>query len=115
MGMIMNNLTAIPDRRLTERHKLRIPLQLRIWGVDGSEHSAESIDLSGRGALIETELSLRVGAAVELQLKLPEEITGQPTTEWRCRGHVVRIVKSVPPNRHLRVGVHFNRLDVSRK
>jgi hypothetical protein len=59
-------------------------------------------------------LPLRVGAAVELQLKLPEEITGQPTTEWRCKGHVVRVVQCVPPSSRLKVGVHFNRLDVSR-
>jgi hypothetical protein len=110
----MNNSVALPDRRLTQRHKLRIPLQLRIWGADGPEHRAESINLSGRGALLETDLPLRVGAAVELQLKLPEEITGQPTTEWRCRGRVVRVVQCVPPSRNLRVGVHFNSLDVSR-
>jgi PilZ domain len=110
----MNNSAAVPDRRSTQRHRLRIPLQLRIWGVDGSEHSAESIDFSARGVLLETELPLWVGATVELQLKLPEEITGQPTTEWRCKGHVVRVVQCIPPSRGLRVGVHFNRLDVSR-
>ena len=110
----MNNSAAVPDRRSTQRHRLRIPLQLRIWGVDGSQHRAESIDFSARGALVETELPLRVGVTVELQLKLPEEITGQPTSEWRCKGHVVRVVQCVPTNRHLRVGVHFSRLDVSR-
>jgi hypothetical protein len=110
----MNNSAAIPDRRLTDRHSLRIPLLLRIWGDDGHQHRAESINLSGRGALLETDLPLQVGSAVEFHLKLPEEITGQPTTEWRCRGHVVRIVPCVLSNSQLRVGVHFENLDVSR-
>ena len=60
------------------------------WGAEGPEHRAESIDLSGRGVLLETPLNLQVGSTVEFRLKLPEEITGQPTTEWRCRGCVVR-------------------------
>jgi hypothetical protein len=110
----MNNGTVILDRRLTQRHSLRIPLQLRIWGADGPEHRAESINLSGRGALLEIELPLQVGSAVEFRLRLPEEIMGQPTTEWRCRGLVVRIVQCVPSNSQLRVGVHFDSLDVSR-
>ena len=110
----MNNSIAIPDRRLTQRHSLRIPLRLRIWGADGPEHRAESIDLSGRGALLDTELPLQLGSAVELHLKLPEEITGQPTTEWRCRGRVVRVVPRVPSNSPLRGGGHFDSFDVSR-
>jgi hypothetical protein len=108
----MNN--TIPDRRSTQRHGLRIPLRLRIWGSSDSEHKAESVDVSERGALVETDLLLRVGSVVDLHLKLPEEITGQPTTEWRCRGRVVRIVPEIPLNRPLRVGVHFDWLDGSR-
>jgi hypothetical protein len=111
----MSNSTAIPDRRLAPRHSLRIPLQLRIWGADGPEHRAESINLSGRGALLKTEVPLQVGSAVELHIKLPEEITSQPTTEWRCRGRVLRAVQSATSNGQLRVGVHFDSLDVSRQ
>jgi len=110
----MNNGTVNLDRRLEQRHSLRIPLELRIWGAAGPEHRAESIDLSGRGVLLETALPLEVGSTVELRLKLPEEITGQPTTEWRCRGYVVRLVQSGPSNSQARVGLHFESLDVSR-
>jgi hypothetical protein len=110
----MNNGTVNLDRRLTQRHSLRIPLELRLWGAEGPEHRAESIDLSGRGVLLETPLPLEVGSTVELRLKLPEEITGQPTTEWRCRGCVVRVVECGVSNNQLRVGLHFESLDVSR-
>jgi len=107
----MNKTT--PDRRSTERYSLRIPLHLRIWGSSDPERIAESVDLSGRGVLLETDYPLRVGSVVDLQLKLPEEITAQPTTEWRCRGHVVRVVAHATLNGSLRAGVHFDRLNVS--
>jgi hypothetical protein len=110
----MKNSTTIPDRRVTTRHSLRIPLQLRIWGTGGPALRAESVNLSGRGVLLETELPLQVGSTVELHLKLPEEITGQPTTEWRCRGRVVRVVQCFPPSKHLSAGVHFDCVDVTR-
>jgi PilZ domain len=108
----MNN--SIPDRRSTQRHELRIPLRLRIWGSSEPEHKAESVDFSESGALVETDLSLRVGSVVDLHLRLPEETTGQPATEWRCRGRVVRIVPEIPLKRPLRVGMHFDWLDRSR-
>lgn len=108
----MNN--KISDRRSTQRHTLRVPLRLRIWGSPDPEHKAESVDFSERGALVETDLRLRVGSVVDLHLKLTEEITSQPTTEWRCRGRVVRIVPEIPLNRPLRVGVHFDWLDGTR-
>jgi hypothetical protein len=110
----MDNQTVSPDRRLTERHRLRIPLKLRILGSDDPNHNAESINFSGRGALLETGLLLQVGSIVELHLKLPEELTGQPTTEWRCRGRVVRVAHGLPYHGPLRVGVLFDNLDVSR-
>jgi hypothetical protein len=108
----VNNGPVILDRRLTQRHSLRIPLEFRIWGAEGPEHRGKSIDLSGRGVLLETPLPLQVGSKVELRLKLPEEITGQPTTEWRCKGCVVRVEQCGASN--LRVGLHFESLDVSR-
>jgi hypothetical protein len=39
---------------------------------------------------------------------MPEEITGEPTTEWLCTGHVVRVnpVNSSPGK--LGVGVQFD-------
>jgi PilZ domain len=108
----MNN--KVPERRLTQRHSLRIPLRLRIWGSICVEQKAESVDLSEGGALVETDLALEVGSIVDLHLKLPQEITGQPTTEWRCRGRVVRIAADKAVDHSLRVGVHFDWLDLSR-
>jgi PilZ domain len=110
----MDNGTGIPDRRLAPRHSLQIPLQLRIWRACAPACIVQSVNISGRGVLLDTELPLQVGSAVELHLKLPEEITSQPTTEWRCRGRVVRVVRRVPSNSQLQVGVCFESLDASR-
>lgn len=110
----MDNSTGIPDRRLAPRYSLQIPLQLRMWRASGPAHAVKSVNLSGRGVLLDTELPLQVGSAVELYLKLPEEITGQPTTEWCCRGRIVRVVQYIPSNTRSRVGVRFESLDLSR-
>jgi hypothetical protein len=107
------NIDKLPDRR-AYRHSLRMPLRLRIWGSSDPEHRAESINLSQSGVLLETDLRLGVGTEVDLHLKLLEEITGQPTTEWRCRGRVVRILPEVSANGASKVGVHFEWLDAMR-
>ena len=104
----------ILDRRLTHRHSLRIPVRLRDWGSSSPDRSGESIDISERGALVRTDLPLRAGALIDLWLKLPEEITGQPTTEWRCKGRVVRINDTPSLSYPSSVGVHFEWLDVLR-
>lgn len=110
----MNNSKSIPERRSTLRHSLRTSLQLRIWGSNDPCQRGESVDFSGRGALLETEVRLQVGTTVELHLNLPEELTGQPTIEWCCRGRVVRVVQGLPSEKHQRVGVHFESLDLTR-
>ena len=52
---------------------------------------------------------------MEVLLKMPEEITGEPTTEWLCSGHVVRVNPIDSPRGKLGVGVQFDCYQVSRK
>ena len=108
----MDEKDHLVERRSSCRHSLRIPLYLRLWGSSGPSRSAESLDISEEGALIETDLPLRIGAFLDLRIELPEQITGQPTTEWRFKSRVVRMAPSA--GRRLKVGVHFDRLHVSR-
>src|ERR1700746_1715701 len=104
----------IVERRSSCRHSLRIPLRLRVWGSAGPSRDARSVDISEEGALVETDLPVRVGAFLDLLIELPEEITGQPTTEWRFKSRVVRLVLAPSPG-HPLTAVHFDRLHVPAK
>jgi len=57
---------------------------------------------------------MREGATVEILLKMPEEITAEPTNEWRCTGHVVRVEKIDSSRGKIGVGVQFDGHEVSR-
>jgi hypothetical protein len=59
---------------------------------------AESLNLSARGVSFATRFPLSVGTPIQLYLKVPEEVTGKPSSEWRCRGQVIhtRPVESNP-------------------
>jgi hypothetical protein len=55
-----------------------------------------------------------IGSAVEILLKMPEEISGNPATEWRCTGHVVRVEPVDTPQGKLGVGVQFDCYEILR-
>ena len=114
-GRALGGKDNFVERRRSCRHSLRIPLRLRIWGASGPNRDGRSVDISEEGALLETDLPLRVGALLELRIKLPEEITGQPTTEWRCKSRVVRIAPAASVGYPIKAGVHFDWLDASRR
>ena len=89
-------------------------MRLRVWGSPGPSRVAKSLDISEDGALVETDLPVRVGTILDLRIELPEEITGQPTTEWRFKSRVVRLVLAPSAGPKL-TAVHFDRLHVSAK
>jgi PilZ domain len=104
----------LPDRRLSQRHNVKMALRVRLWKSSTPEHRAESVNLSQRGMLFATDELFQKGDAIEILLKMPEEITGEPTTEWRCTGLVVRVEPVDSPKGKLAVGVRFDCYEVSR-
>jgi len=96
------------DRRNFRRHQFKTPLRVRVWKSGPAERSAESENLSERGAFFATDAPLAIGSAVEILLKMPEEITGKPAAEWRCTGHVVRLQPVDISVGKLGVGVQFD-------
>lgn len=102
------------DRRSSQRHPLKTALRVRIWKSNLCELRAESVDLLERGIFFVTDTPFRQGEAIEILLKMPEEITGEPTTEWRCTGLVVRVQPVESPKGKLGVGVRFDCYEVSR-
>jgi hypothetical protein len=101
------------DRRLTKRHNLKIVLYLRTWGSTEPQRKAKSFDISERGALLETDLAVGLNSLIEVQLKLPESITGQRTTRWDCRARVIHILPDDLQTSGQRVGVSFDWIDGS--
>jgi PilZ domain len=101
---------TVLDRRRTHRHKLCIPLHLRIRGSVDLEQLAHSVDISERGVLLETDLPLRMGLAVDMRLVFHGEITGERTAELHCLGRVVRIVSRAGEAKPFRAGVRFDHL-----
>jgi Tfp pilus assembly protein PilZ len=87
---------------------------VRVWKSGWNEQRAESENLSERGVFFVTNAPLVIGSAVEILLKMPEEISGRPTTEWRCTGHVVRIEPVDTPRGKLGVGIEFDCYEILR-
>jgi hypothetical protein len=101
------------DRRLSQRHDFRTDLRIRVRKSNAGELRAESKNLSQRGVFFATELELNKGAALDLLVEMPEQITGVPTAQWLCTGHVVRVVPK--DSKWARgVGVQFDFYEVSR-
>jgi Tfp pilus assembly protein PilZ len=96
------------ERRISRRHSLKTALRVRVWKAGATEQRAESQNLSDRGTFFATDTPLDIGSAVEILLKMPEEISGKPTTEWRCTGHVVRLEPVDSPRGKMGVGVQFD-------
>ncbi|HTT33196.1 MAG TPA: PilZ domain-containing protein [Methylomirabilota bacterium] len=102
------------DRRISRRHKHKTPLRVRIWKSLAPERCEESLDLSQHGVFFATDSPLREGETVEIFFKMPEEITTEPTTEWRCTGHVVRVERTAAEGGKVGIGVRFDCYEVSR-
>jgi hypothetical protein len=102
------------DRRLSLRHNVKTALRVRTWKSATPENRAESINVSMRGIYFATKSALSEGEIVEILLKMPEEVSGEQTTEWRCTGHVVRVEPIDPREGKVGVGMQFYCYDVSR-
>src|SRR5207245_5103889 len=82
---------TVLDRRLTVRHNIRTPIRIRRWKSSIPEERGESENLSEQVILFATNSVIPVGTVLEILLRMPEMITGEPPTEWLCSGHVVRV------------------------
>jgi hypothetical protein len=102
------------DRRLVGRHGVRLPLRVRLWKSAMPEQSAESVNVSQRGIYFATDSILRQGETMEVLFDMPELVIGEPTTEWRCTGHVVRVEAIEHATGKIGVGVQFDCYEVSR-
>lgn len=101
---------------MSRRLQVKTPLRVRIWKSGSTERTAESENLSERGTFFATDAPPAIGSALDILVKMPEEITCKPTTEWRCTGHVVRLepTKTPPGKFGVGVGVQFDCYEILR-
>jgi c-di-GMP-binding flagellar brake protein YcgR len=111
----MKSQTWQADRRLSFRHSLQIPLQVRIWKTNIPTQRAVSENVSTSGILFATNLPIAVGTVVEVVMKMPEQLTGESASLWRCSGHVVRVQTDAHSSRKSRVGVQFDCYEIARE
>jgi hypothetical protein len=78
------------DRRVDRCHRITAPLRVCIWKFVLPEWETESEYQLETGFLFGTDWAARAGMAVEVFLKLPEEITCERTTEWLHTGRIIR-------------------------
>ena len=112
--MLRQVLARTQDRRRALRHRIKAPVRIRIWRSSRPEEAGESINLSGQGIYFATNAELNEGEAVELLLIVPQEISGEPDSEWRYTGHVLRVDSVDWPTGKFGVGVQFDCYEVSR-
>ena len=80
----------VDDRRLAERRCLKIPMLLRMRTSENREEEVESENVP-RPVFIQVNLPLDMGAALDLLLETPEEISGAQPVQWMYSGHVARV------------------------
>jgi hypothetical protein len=81
------------ERRAGQRFPYLLPLSLRQVSP-GIEGFGVTQDLSSRGVFFFTDVPLLEGAEIEITLRMPSEITLGENMRVRCRGRVLRVVRS---------------------
>jgi hypothetical protein len=102
------------ERRISRRLQVTTPLRVRVWKSGSAQRRTESVNISKTGAFFATDLPIAIGSAVEVLLKMPEELTGKPAVEWRCAGRVVRLQPADTLGGKLGVGVEFDYHEILR-
>jgi hypothetical protein len=88
-----------PPVRVERRAGQRFPFLLPVFVSDvssGVEARGFTQDISSRGVFFFTDAAFAEGAAIELTLNMPSEITLGDNMRVRCRGSVLRV--ALPPD-----------------
>ena len=93
---------------------MKTSLRVRLWKSTIPEQIAESVNVSQRGIYFATDSVLHEGETVEVFFNMPEIVLGEPASEWRCTGHVVRVEAIAATGGKLGVGVQFDCYEVAR-
>jgi hypothetical protein len=81
------------ERRAAQRFDLHLPVSVRLT-ANQREGYGFTQNLSARGALFHTDLSMAEADVMDLTLVMPSEITLAENMRVRCRGKVLRVHSS---------------------
>jgi PilZ domain-containing protein len=88
--------TSSLERRAAQRFDFHLPIELSCGDASGQGFTQ---DISARGMFFFSEMLLEEGAAVLITLRMPSEITLGETMRVRCRGRVLRVLKTANSNK----------------
>jgi len=95
------------DRRGAPRFRISIPMHFQLAQCSDPECHAETLDVSSRGVLMETDAPPCIGAILVVRLRMPEMIMGWRVPEWNITSRVVHVEASTEPGKYS-VGVQFH-------
>src|SRR5260370_11461138 len=87
------------DRRGAPRFRISIPLHFQLAKSAEPECHAETLDISSRGVLMETDVPPQLGSILVGRLRLPDMIMGWRGPEWAISGHGVHGETSAEPGK----------------
>ncbi len=95
------------ERRAAQRFDFHLPIEVTCGDASGQGFTQ---DISARGMFFYSEMVLEEGATVLITLRMPSEITLGETMRVRCRGRVIRVLKTANSNK-LGVAATFDEYD----
>ena len=100
------------ERRIDSRVNISVPLRFRALNNPGAtEQVAEAENISQRGMYFLTHVPLKVGTAVEVSLRMPQELAGKVASDVKCVARVVHVRPSSGPGGMLGIGLHIERYE----
>ena len=112
MKLPLNRLAG--ERRSAPRYRVNVPVRYRLRRSSAAEQTAESENLSELGIFFATDLEFKVGATLDLRMRVTTELNGMDSAEWLCTGHVVRVEPSDSLSGMSRIGVQFDCFELLR-
>ena len=99
-----------PEKRVSPRQLLQIPLRFRILevGSPDPELASETSNISRSGLFMRSPLPLKVGSSLAITLRVPTYLSGSARSMFQCTGRVVH--ERELADGHIGYGIQFENL-----
>ena len=100
-------MNSDPERRSGTRFVTRVPTRIRT--PQGTDHTAQTRDVSANGVFLYTKSRIETGTDVELVLILPPELTSGEKCWVCCQATIVRVEEN---GAEFGVAAQIRRMDI---